>query len=81
MGGEFLRGEVGVLRDLPPPGDLPLLVQLVVSEDVVVVGQEDLPPLVELLRAPIVLLESLGELQEGDLGGQGDSDNGEENSQ
>ena len=70
-----------MLRDLPPPGDLPLLVELVVSEDVIVVLQEDLPPLVELLAAPVALLESLGELQEGDLGGERDSNNSEEDRQ
>ena len=70
-----------MLRDLPPPGDLALLVELVVSEDVVVVLQEDLPPLVVLLSAPVALLESLGKLQEGDLGGERDSNNSEEDRQ
>ena len=70
-----------MLRDLPPPGDLPLLVELVVSEDVIVVLQEDLPPLVVLLSAPIALLESFGKLQEVYLGGEGDSNNSKENCQ
>ena len=70
-----------MVRYSPPPGDLPLLVELVVSQDVGVVLQEDLPPLVQLLVAPVVLLEGLGELQEGDLGGQRDSENGKENCQ
>ena len=70
-----------MLRDLPPPGDLPLLVELVVSEDVIVVLQVDLPPLVVLLGAAVALLESLGKLQEGDLGGERDSNNSEEDRQ
>ena len=70
-----------MLRDLPPPGELALLVELVVSEDVVVVLQEDLPPLAVLLSAPVALLESLGELQEGELGGEGDSNKSEKNCQ
>ena len=70
-----------MLRDLPPPGDLALLVELVVCEDVIVVLQEDLPPLAVLLSAPIPLLEGLRELQEGDLGGEGDSNKSEENGQ
>ena len=70
-----------MLRDLPPPGELALLVELVVSEDVVVVLQEDLPPLAVLLSAPVPLLESLRELQEGELGGEGDSNKSEENYQ
>ena len=70
-----------MLRDLPPPGDLALLVELVVSEDVIVVLQEDLPPLAVLLSAPVLLLEGLGELQEGDLGGEGDSNKSEKKCQ
>ena len=68
-----------MLRDLPPPGDLALLIELVVSEDVVVVLQEDLPPLPVLLGAPVALLEGLGELQEGELGGERESNKSEEN--
>ena len=62
-----------MLRDLPPPGDLPLLVELVVSQDVGVVLQEDLPPLVVLLSASILLVEGLGEVEEAGLGGQRDA--------
>ena len=70
-----------MLRDLPPPGDLALLIELVVLEDVIVVLQEDLPPLAILLSAPVLLLEGLGELQEGELGGEGDSNKSEKNCQ
>ena len=70
-----------MLRDLPPPGDLPLLVELVVSEDVIVVLQEDLPPLVVLLGAAVALLESLGKLEEGNLGAERYSNNSKEDGQ
>ena len=40
-----------------------------------------LPPLAVLLSAPVPLLEGLRELQEGDLGGEGDSNKSEENGQ
>ena len=75
--GKLLRGEVGPLGDLLPPGDLALLLQLVVCEHVIVVPQEGLPPLVVLLDTPVVLVEVLGELQEVRLGGQGGSNQAE----
>ena len=62
-----------MLRDLPPPGDLALLVELVVCEDVIVVLQEDLPPLAVLLSAPVLLVEGLGEVEEAGLGSERDA--------
>ena len=64
-----------MLGDLPPPADLPLLVLLVVSHHGVVVLQEDLPPLVVLLSAPVLLVEGLGEVEEAGLGGERDANN------
>merc|ERR1711997_903125 len=63
----LLIRQVVVLGDLPPPGDLPLLVLLVVSHHGVVVLQEDRPPLVVLLSAAVLLVEGLCEVEEASL--------------
>ena len=66
-GFNLLQGEVVVVSDSPPPGDLPLLVLLVVSDHVIVSLNKDLLPPAVLLAALVFLIECLGEVQEASI--------------